>query len=584
MSLEIINMLNIFAAQITTEVANLDANKTKIIDIIQSANEEVDLILFPELCVTGYPPKDLLLRQDFLEQVQKACNEIIAATKNTTAYVVFGAPVIHKIGGQAINKQAINGQEIDKQEINQQRIKLFNQAIICQAGNLITSYNKQILANNGVFDELRYFSSGNQTCTWSLQNRHGETVKVGILICEDVWQESSYKIMPEIDLLLVINASPFSFSKLEQRLKVVEKAFKALEVPLIYLNSVGAEDHLIFDGGSFGLDNAGLKPLTNNLFQEELIACSFNLAAREFNVPLNLPLDLPLRNSYNYFSKNLRVYGALKLGIKNYFKRNGFEHIILGLSGGIDSAVCLALAVAAVGCDKVIAVMMASEFTSQESLDLAILQANNLRVKLMQVPIKEQLKSFEEIFQDLSVSENLDLNLKGLAHENLQARLRGNILMALSVQYKALVLSTANKSEFAVGYSTLYGDMVGGLAPIYDLYKTEVYELAYYINSLDTKNIPEQVITRAPSAELARGQKDSDSLPEYSLLDGILRGGLEDSRSQADLYLDFDKKQVDKVFALIYKNEFKRNQASCGLKVSDVSFNYDRRYPITYSR
>ncbi|WAK02703.1 NAD+ synthase [Methylobacter sp. YRD-M1] len=528
--------LKIALAQINPLVGGIDANAAKIIETAIYARDRrhADLIVFPELSVTGYPPEDLLLRPDFIAHAARAVEHI--AAQATGIDVVLGFPD---------NYQG----------------KLYNSAAVLRDGAVLSRYRKNALPNYGVFDEKRYFFEGDQTALFTLKG-----ISIGITICEDVWHPGILARNREAgaELVLTLNASPFHAGKIHEREDIIVNQVKALQLPLVYVNQVGGQDELIFDGASFVVDSNGEVVFRAEEFSEQISVVEF-----EGNRPLR-GTCAPL---YNEVSSE---YRALVLGIKDYVAKNGFQGAILGLSGGIDSALVLALAVDALGADKVEAVLMPSRYTQAMSLEDAALEAEALGVKYHTIPIEPAVSAFTDMLAGVFAGTARDTT-----EENIQARCRGVILMAMSNKSGKLLLTTGNKSEMSVGYATLYGDMAGGFAPIKDVPKLLVYELAHYRNSL-SKVIPERVLTRPPSAELAPDQIDEDSLPPYNVLDPILERYVEQDQSAEEIIAaGFRREDVERAIRLVDRNEYKRRQSPPCIRITPRAFGRDRRYPIT---
>ncbi len=528
--------LKIALAQINLLVGDISFNSDKIIQTIEHAREQLgaDVVIFPELSVTGYPPEDLLLRNDFIQQAEAAVHEIAAHAKEID--VVIGCP------------ERYQG-------------KLFNSALVLRDGNVLARYRKIILPNYGVFDEKRYFSSAHETCIFTI----GDT-RLGLTICEDIWQSDVVQEYreAETDILLTLNASPFYAGKIHERENIVRERVAASGIPLVYVNQIGGQDELVFDGASFVVDQHGEVVFRAEEFKEQISVVEFvnKQPVKSYCAPL-----------YNEISSD---YQALVLGIKDYVTKNGFHGAILGLSGGIDSALVLVLAVDALGKDKVEAVLMPSRYTQQMSNTDAELEAKALGVKYHTIPIEPAVNAFDSILKEVFAGTKKDAT-----EENIQARCRGVILMAISNKQGRILLTTGNKSEMSVGYATLYGDMAGGFAPIKDVPKLLVYKLAEYRNSLSPV-IPERVITRPPSAELAPDQIDEDSLPAYAVLDPILEMYVEQDKSADEIIAaGFSQEDVIKAITLVDRNEYKRRQAPPGIRITQRAFGRDRRYPIT---
>ena len=528
--------LKIALAQINFLVGNIAANVDNIIKAASYARDELsaDIVVFPELTITGYPAEDLLFRNDFISAANNAVYQIAECVDDIA--VVVGFP------------------ERDGNS-------LYNSAVVLHQGSILACYRKQMLPNYGVFDEQRYFSAGTQPCVFEFNG-----VFIGLTICEDVWKSGIIDETKQAgaELLLTLNASPFNAGKIHQREAVICEQVKAAKIPLIYVNQVGGQDELIFDGASFVANSQGEIVFRAEEFKEQISVIEFDG-------------DNPLLNSCApLYNKITSEYKALVLGIKDYVRKNGFQGAILGLSGGIDSALVLALAVDALGHEKVEAVLMPSRFTQDMSNEDAIKQAEILKVKYHTIPITSAVNAFTDMLTEVFVGTTKDAT-----EENIQARCRGVILMALSNKRGKLLLTTGNKSEMSVGYATLYGDMAGGFAPIKDVPKLLVYELARYRNSL-YEVIPERVITRPPSAELAPDQIDTDSLPPYEILDPILERYVEmDQSAEEIMAAGFRYDDVVRAINLVDKNEYKRRQSPPGIRITSRAFGRDRRYPIT---
>ncbi|MDA1342563.1 MAG: NAD+ synthase, partial [Proteobacteria bacterium] len=486
------------------------------------------------LIVTGYPVEDLLFRADFIEEANNAIH-YIAESVNDIA-LVLGFPELS------------DG-------------KLYNSAVVLHQGVTLACYRKQALPNYGVFDERRYFTAGNQACVFEFNGRF-----IGLTICEDVWQKGIIDANKQAgaELLLTLNASPFNLGKIHQREAVICSQVKAAQIPIVYVNQVGGQDELIFDGASFAANSQGEIIYRAEEFKERIGVVEFidNKPTIGECVPL--------------YDNIASVYQALVLGIKDYVRKNGFDGAILGLSGGIDSALVLALAVDALGSDKVEVVLMPSRYTQDMSNEDAILEAEKLSVKHHIIPIEPAVNAFTGMLAEVFAGTKKDAT-----EENIQARCRGVILMAMSNKQGKLLLTTGNKSEMSVGYATLYGDMAGGFAPIKDAPKMLVYQLARYRNTL-SQVIPERVITRPPSAELAPDQVDEDSLPPYEILDAILERYVEKDQSADEIMAaGFSREHVARAIDLVDKNEYKRRQSPPGIRITAKAFGRDRRYPIT---
>lgn len=528
--------INILMAQINPKIGNIAANCSKIIDIIQNNKHSHDLIIFPELALTGYLLEDLLFRDEIFTNINKALEEI-RDTCDNNCHVIIGHP-------QKINNQC------------------FNQASVFAHNICKINYSKQKLPNYGVFDENRYFVASNNEFPIFTINEW----KIKLCICEDLWQSEPSdiffnRLLSKFDILVTINASPFEIDKHKQRLNLCEK-FAREGVNLIYVNQVGGQDEIIFDGASFALDFNGKLIAQSSQFIEEIQTLTINKNFSKGQIT-------PVLNDIT------GIYKAIVLGLKDYVHKNNFKKVLLGLSGGIDSALCLAIAVDALGPDNVTAVLLPSQYTADISNEDALLMANSLNVKTFKFAINDNYEYLLHSVQQLTPSPN------DLTKQNLQARIRGILLMAISNNTNAMLLCTSNKSETAVGYSTIYGDMIGGYAPIKDLFKTMVYELANYRNKISAI-IPERIITRAPSAELAPDQKDEDNLPKYEILDPILKLYIEENLTAEQIeQKGYAPEIISKIIKLINYSEYKRKQAPLGPKISNRAFGKDWRIPLS---
>ena len=555
--------LRITGAQLSFTVGAIQENKSKILNTLEKAEKiNSDIVVFPELCVTGYPPEDLLLRESFVGKNFAVLEEIAEFSGRTSGVIGFV-------------DRSFEEQTMDNVDRN-----ITNAAAIVQNGDVKGIYHKCYLPNYSVFDEARYFAKGTkpEEIFWY------EDIAVGINICEDVWINNGpaeEQVKQGASLIININASPFDINKTESRKVNVRDKAKKLKVPILYLNMVGGQDELVFDGGSFLVDAEGNIIYEARQFSEEIF--SFDLELEIKNVKSENKLivnekksDLPPLKTSDSLSELESMYAALKMGLSDYVEKNNFKKVLVGLSGGIDSALTATIAVDALTSDNVIGVAMPSKFNPKSSLDDAKELADNLNIELKTINIEETAEKFRNLLKD-----NLNDDLKSVVDENIQSRIRGNILMGLSNQLGAMVVSTGNKSEMAVGYSTLYGDLVGGFALLKDVYKTEVYKLSDYRNSI-SKVIPQNIIEKKPSAELSEDQYDSDSLPEYDLLDKILKMYIElDFSSEKIINSDIDKEVVFDILEKIDRNEYKRKQVAPGVKLTSRAFGKDRRMPIT---
>ncbi len=527
--------LRITLAQINTTVGDFDGNVAKIIDAAHQAeeNQQAELVVFPELTVTGYPPEDLLLRPDFINQawdsVQRLCQSV------TDIGLVIGFP-------------------------HWQDNKLYNSAAFILNGKIEALYHKQKLPNYGVFDEQRYFAPGDSPCLF-----HYKNTALALAVCEDIWHDDVVLANKAAgaDIILTLNASPFHAGKIHQREQVVCDQAKTNHIAIVYVNQVGGQDELVFDGASFVTDANGHIIFRAQEFEEQISTIQFS---NRTPAPADCaPLYQPVASEYK----------ALVLGVKDYVRKNGFKGALLGLSGGIDSALVLAIAVDALGADNVDAVLMPSHYTQDMSNEDAIKEARALGVNYHIIPIEPAVIAFNDMLSPIFEGQ-----AKDITEENIQARCRGIILMALSNKQGKLLLTTGNKSEMSVGYATLYGDMAGGFAPIKDVPKLLVYKLAEYRNQLSPV-IPQRVIDRPPSAELAPDQIDADSLPPYDVLDPILEMYVKQDKSAADIIAaGFDPADVERAISLVDRNEYKRRQAPPGIRITPRAFGRDRRYPL----
>ena len=555
--------IRIAGAQKSFPVGAIQKNKQTILDCFEEAEEkEADILIFPELALTGYPPEDLLLRESFVGKNFAVLEELAEFSSSTSGVVGFV------------------DRNFDDNHTDKQKRDIANAAAIIQNGDVKGIYHKCFLPNYSVFDEARYFAKGNNpgNVFWY------EDIGIGISICEDIWIEdgpSSQQVENGASLIININASPYDQNKTDLRKELVVKQAKKLGVPIIYLNMVGGQDELVFDGGSFVVDGKGEIIYQAQQFEEELFYIDLDLEVKEQPKGSILEIrqkvsELDLRQSAQLLSKNESLYAALKLGLFDYVSKNNFEKVLVGLSGGIDSALTATIAVDSLGSDNVVGVALPSKYNTEESLVDARLLAENLDIEFKVIEIEEIVNIFRN-----TLKESINDELGQTTDENIQSRVRGNILMALSNQTGAMVVSTGNKSEMAVGYSTLYGDLAGGFALLKDLYKTEVYNLANFRNSISTV-IPQNTIDKEPSAELRPDQFDKDSLPEYELLDQILRMYIEeDSSSEKIISMGIDENIVYDVLSKVDRNEYKRKQVAPGVKLTEKAFGKDRRMPIT---
>ena len=531
--------LRIAIAQLDFLVGDVAGNARRVLEAAREARDRLgaNAVVFPELTLSGYPPEDLILRRDFLAAVETALERLAREIDGIT--VILGFPEATDAG-------------------------VYNSAAVIRDGNIQRTYRKQRLPNYGVFDEKRYFRPGDAACVFELGG-----VPVGLTICEDIWRPGPVEQAGSAGarLILNLNASPYQAGKARDREAVVRERVGAAGIPLLYANLVGGQDELVFDGASFVMDRHGVIAARLPEFEECLSAVDFEVGEEVAPRPATLAPHLP---------DDASVYRALVTGIRDYVRKNRFKGAVLGLSGGIDSALTLALAADALGPEQVEAVLMPSRYTADMSNEDAILEAEALGCRFHTIPIEPAFNTFLEM---------LAPSLAGLppdtTEENIQARCRGILLMAFSNKTGKILLTTGNKSEMSVGYATLYGDMAGGFAPLKDVPKMLVYRLCEYRNSLSPV-IPQRVIDRPPSAELRPDQKDEDSLPPYPVLDAILERYVERDESVADIIAaGYPEHDVIRVARMVDRNEYKRRQAPPGVKISRRAFGRDRRYPMT---
>lgn len=550
--------MRIAIAQINPTVGDLEGNRDKIIRFIQEATDrQADIVSFPELSVTGYPPEDLLLQPKFIQDNLEKIKEIAACVKDIVAIVGF---------------------------VDSKDAKLYNAAAIIYQGGIKGIYHKELLPNYGVFDEKRYFSQGDNPGVFNING-----IIFAVNICEDIWYEQgplAQQVASGAKLILNISASPYYAGKIAKREKVILNQAKTNGIVISYANLIGGQDELVFDGQSMIADEQGGIIKRGAAFEEELVFADVQIPLHEDKIQKDI-----VQITASFFSEEKsilagveceplkaaeEIYKALVLGLKDYVIKNGFKKVVIGLSGGIDSSLVAAIAVDAFGKDNVIGIFMPSRYSSQESEVDAQLLAKNLGIEFKSVSIehiyKMYLLFFESHFAGLS---------RDITEENIQARIRGNVLMAFSNKFGWLVLTTGNKSEMSTGYATLYGDMAGGFAVIKDVFKTVVYDLASYRNSLK-RVIPARVLTKEPTAELRSDQKDSDFLPPYDLLDPILKAYIEEDKSAQEIIESgFDQDVVRQVVSLVDRSEYKRRQAPPGIKITSKAFGKDRRMPVT---
>lgn len=532
--------IRITLAQINTHMGNLKKNLTTHIEAAELARDEqsADIIVFPELSLTGYPPEDLLLRDAFITATEEHLAQLQTAVKDI--YMLVGHPV--RDGNELFNACSL----------------LFN-------GQVIATYAKEDLPNYGVFDEARYFTPDNDTCVVNIKG-----VKFGIVICEDAWDAGPIEkaVAAGAQIILDPNASPFTADKHEIRQEVIGQRAKQNNVAIVYVNHMCGHDDLIFDGGSMVLDQNGSTQHCSGFFNDNIKTVEIDVDGENIAYNTTETPDTPTQIE--------RVYQALVLGVRDYVQKNGFPGALIGLSGGIDSCLTAAIAVDALGAENVAGAIMPSKYTADISNEDAVILSNNLKIKTSTLPIEEANNSFLNLLKHDFANKKQDIT-----EENLQARCRCVLLMALSNASGKIVLTTSNRSEMAVGYSTLYGDMAGGYGVLKDVPKMMVYELSRYRNSVSPV-IPERAITRAPSAELAPDQKDQDTLPSYDELDHILDLYLNRSMSMNEIAKKgFDHEVVERVIKLVRLSEYKRKQAPIGPRINKKSFIRDWRYPVT---
>ncbi len=536
--------LRITLAQINPTVGDLEGNSKRMLEIIKSHAHDLDILVFPELCVTGYPPEDLVLSSCFIDDVEKKVKDIVAATEDGHAAVLIPAPVRE------------NG-------------LLYNGVIVADQGHVIGTIKKHHLPNYGVFDEERTFARGPFQDPVTIKGH-----KIGIMICEDMWFPDVAQNLKQkgAEILLIPNGSPFEGHKDDIRLTHANRRVAETKIPLIYLNQVGGQDDLVFDGASFILNADGSAPVQLPAFMDVIYTSDWDISTK--------PWMCKSTHQEPALDEIASIYQALTLGTRDYILKNGFSNILLGLSGGIDSALVAAIAVDALGANHVHTYMLPSPFTSKESKEDAAFIAQTLNCSFDSINITGMMDSTSMAVQ----------NLSGLAHENMQSRIRGLILMALSNQKGALVLTTGNKSEIATGYCTLYGDMCGGFNPIKDVYKTQIYALAKWRNKNrpfgssgpDGNVFSDRILIKAPSAELKDNQTDQDTLPPYDTLDDILQCLIERRMSTTSIVARGHETQtVIHVRKLLKTSEYKRRQAAPGPKITPLAFGRDRRMPMT---
>ena len=535
-----VDAVKVALAQIDLVVGDVSGNTDKIIAAAARARDadDADIVIFPELSVCGYPPEDLLFHGGLRHAVEASVDEI--RNRVTDIAVIIGFP------------------EYDGDNI-------YNACAVLLDGRVVARYRKQLLPNYAVFDEERYFTAGKEAAVFKING-----IRIGLNICEDVWRPGPMRASRAAgaECMLVINGSPFEVSSQERRETAVRRRIEETGLPVVYVNHVGGQDELVFDGGSFVMDGDGEIVFRARSFEENLHSVVLEGTARGV---------VPVRGEIAQIEEKVaRIYRALVLGTRDYVLNHGFPGVIIGLSGGIDSALVLTIACDALGADKVRAVQMPFRYTSTMSQEDSARQAATFGIEYDVIPIEPMYDATIRQLRPVLGETEPDVT-----EENIQARCRGLLLMAISNKTGRMLLTTGNKSEMAVGYATLYGDMAGGFAPIKDCSKTLVYELARYRNTLG-EAIPERVITREPSAELRPDQKDSDSLPDYDILDPILAAFIEEDLSVAEITArGYDRQVVIRVLEMVKRNEYKRRQAPPGVRISSRAFGRDWRYPIT---
>ncbi|WP_448587241.1 NAD+ synthase [Thermocrinis sp.] len=558
--------LNVCIAQLNFKVGDVEENTQKILEAWRSQDEKAHVVVFPELALSGYPPQDLLLDRGFLKACMEGLERIIKFSEGLNSLAVIGTPYYEQ--------------------------DLYNSLVLIRKGEVLGVYHKTFLPNYSVFDEKRYFRGGKRPLMACING-----VKVGFSICEDIWHPDGwerYYALCDAQVLININASPYYAGKYHFKEHFLRSRAQDNIAYVVYTNLVGAQDELVFDGRSLIIDPEGKLFFRAEAFEESLKTVSIplskvrakrlmDLRLREKEVECGPCIDISDSRSLEYIEPQRaenpegeeEVYRALVLGLKDYVSKNHFEKVVLGLSGGIDSSLVACLAVDALGKEKVVGVFMPSPYTSEESKKYVLELSKNLGIELLTYPIDKVFESYKETLDSAELS---------VAEENLQARIRANILFYLSNKHGWLVLSTSNKSESAVGYTTIYGDMAGGFAPIKDVYKTLVYKLARFRNSLKP-DIPEGIFHRPPTAELRPNQTDQDSLPPYPVLDQILSLHIEEGYSLEEIIeRGFERELVKRVFDMLKKAEYKRKQAPVGIKVSKRAFGMDWRMPISSGR
>jgi len=550
--------LRMAIAQINCTVGDFEGNCVKTIGYIKRAEGlGADIVAFPELSITGYPPEDLLLKSNFVKDGLKALARVAKSVNSIIAVVGF---------------------------VNRSGKDLYNAAAVIYKGEIKGIYHKMMLPNYGVFDEIRYFKAGTAPSVFRIQD-----LVFGVNICEDIWHKdgpTNAQAAQGASLIININASPYYAGRIKEREEVVCTMAKDNNVVISYGNLVGAQDELVFDGQSMFVDALGRLMAKAEAFKEDLLITEMDInidKTKPAKDAILISCDFPVKNRPQLPKRESKalelvceIYEALLLGLKDYVSKNGFTKVVIGLSGGIDSALVATLAADALGKENVVGVFMPTRYSSRESEDDARKMAANLGIKFINISIEQIFKIYLMTLEPHFAGQGKDIT-----EENLQARIRGNILMALSNKFGWLVLTTGNKSEVSTGYATLYGDMAGGFGVIKDVLKTLVYKLAKYRNSIN-KVIPDSIIAKEPTAELKPNQKDRDTLPPYHTLDKILKAYIVDDKGLNDIAdMSLDKDMVQKVLNMVDKSEYKRRQAPPGIKITPKAFGRDRRMPIT---
>jgi NAD+ synthase len=534
------SLLKIGLAQINPVVGDIRGNLALIQHSAAQFPDDIDLIVFPEMVLTGYPPEDLLLKPCFITDCTQAIEDLCFWSQDQSVTLIIPAP--HQLNGI-----------------------LYNALYVLEKGNITHIQHKYHLPNHGVFDEKRLFNQGKLPDPINIKG-----ISIGFMICEDMWHDDVAQHLKNkgAEILLITNASPFEQNKQAVRLHHTKKHVQTTALPLLYVNQWGGQDELVFDGSSFSLNPDGEIILQSPVFSDDFAVIQYD--------PQKHRLFTATKSVFETNPMAI-LYKALVTGLRDYCRKNHFQSVLLGLSGGIDSALVAVLAVDALGADRVQAYMLPSQYTSQDSLDDAALLAQNLGISLATLPIEAHVQTLKT-----ALNPHIDDHAPSITFENMQSRMRGIMLMTLSNASNALLLTTGNKSEMAVGYATLYGDMCGGFNPIKDVYKTQIYDLCQWINENYNGLMPDNILTKAPTAELRANQTDQDSLPEYEILDSILISIIEHQMSPSEIVAQgHDINIVQKIWRLVDLAEYKRRQSVIGTKITAMNFGRDRRYPIT---